>query len=218
MTTFRAAILDFDGLILETEGTGYASWRAIFQERGVEYTLDEYRELAGSSRTAHEHFEARCGRPEDWSALDRRRREIEVQLQRSLTVQPGVESLLNQARALGLRTGVASSSSHQWVDPLLEAHGLLQRFDTIVCREDAAHPKPEPDLYREAMYRLAAPAEAAVAFEDSEVGALAARRAGMWCVVVPTPVTVAQDFSHAHVVLPTLERVDLCALLAGFAR
>jgi HAD superfamily hydrolase (TIGR01509 family) len=216
MTSLRAAILDFDGLILETEGTCYASWRAIFQEHGVEYTLAEFRELVGSVRTAREHFEARCGRPPDWAALERRRREIEIRLQQDLSVQPGVESLLDQARALGLRTGVASSSAHRWVDPLLEAHGLLGRFDAVVCREDAARPKPEPDLYLEATRRLGAPPEAAVAFEDSSTGALAARRAGLWCVVVPTPMTAAQDFSLAHAVVPTLEGVDLRALLAAF--
>jgi len=216
MTRFRAAILDFDGLILETEGTCYASWRAIFREHGVEYTLEEHREIVGSTRTAVELFEARCGRPENWPEVERRRREIEAQLQRGLSVQPGVESLVDQARALGLGMGVASSSSHLWVDPLLEAHGLLERFDTVVCREDAARAKPEPDLYDEAMRRLAVSAEATVAFEDSHVGALAARRAGTWCVVVPTPMTVAQDLSHAHVVLPTLEGLDLAALLAGF--
>ncbi len=214
MTSFRAAVLDFDGLILETEGTCFASWRAIFREHGVEYTLDEFRELVGSTRTAHEHFEARCGRPRSWPALERRRREIELRLQQDLSLQPGVESLLHEAHALGLATGLASSSSHRWVDPLLGAHGLLERFDAVVCREDAARAKPEPDLYLEAMRRLAAPAGASVAFEDSQAGTLAARRAGMWCVAVPTPMTVAQDFSHAHLVVPTLAGLDLRELLA----
>lgn len=218
MSPFRAAILDFDGLILDTEGACYASWRAIFQEHGAEYTLDEYQQIVGSERSAHAHFEARCGRPEDWSGLDRRRREIEARLHADLVVEPGIVSLLEQSRALGLGIAVASSSSHRWVDGLLREHGLLDRFDAIVCREDVARAKPEPDLYREAVRRLDASPEAAVAFEDSYDGTRAARSAGVRCVAVPTRMTAAQDFSHADVIVPTLAGLDLRDLLARFGR
>jgi HAD superfamily hydrolase (TIGR01509 family) len=217
MTSFRAAVLDFDGLILDTEGACYAAWRALFQAHGADYTVEDNRQLVGSVESAHALFEARCGRPEDWTPLDGRRREIEAGILAELAVQPGVLSLLDQARALGLATAVASSSSHRWVDRLLGEHGLLDGFDAIICREDVGHPKPEPDLYLEAVRRLGAEPRVTVAFEDSAYGALAARRAQVWCVAVPTPMTAGQDFSPADLVVPTLAGIDLRALLAGLA-
>jgi HAD superfamily hydrolase (TIGR01509 family) len=187
MRSFRAAILDFDGLILETEGAAWASWRELFRSHGADYTLEEFQQGIGSDRTAHSLFEARCGRPDDWSPLDQRRREIEARLHTGLTVQPGIESLLNQSRALGLGLAVASSSSHAWVDRLLSVHGLLDRFDAVICGEDAPRAKPEPDLYHETLRRLGAEPSTAVAFEDSHNGVIAARRAGVRCVAVPRP-------------------------------
>jgi beta-phosphoglucomutase-like phosphatase (HAD superfamily) len=53
-----------------------------------------------------------------------------------------------------------------------------------------------------------------MAFEDSHHGSLAARRAGLRCVAVPTAITRGQDFTHADLVLESLAGVDLASLLA----
>lgn len=216
MKPFRAIIFDFDGLILETESSCYTAWRTLFHDHGAEYALEEYQQILGSEGTPHPLFESRCGRPADWSVLERRRRAVEDQLNLALAVQPGVRALLDQARVLGLRTGIASSSLHRWVDRHLTTHGVISHFDTIVCRDDVTRAKPEPDLYLEALRRLEASPGDAVAFEDSYHGSLAAKRAGLWCVVVPTAMTTSQDFSHADHAVPTLDRLDLRALLAQF--
>jgi putative hydrolase of the HAD superfamily len=217
MNRFCAVILDFDGLILETEAAAWASWREIFRSHGSDYTLEDFQRGIGSAQTAHSLFESRCGHPDDWSQLDRRRREIEARLVADLSVQPGIPSLLEQSRALGLGLAVASSSRHAWVDSLLSDHGLLDRFDAVVCREDAARAKPEPDLYQEALRRLRVEPPLAVAFEDSYNGVLAARLAGIRCVAVPTHMTATQSFSHADVVVGTLAGLDLRSLLHRLA-
>lgn len=215
-TAARAVLLDFDGLILETEGCSFASWRVLFQERGAAYALEEYQQIVGTVGTPRELFEARCGAPADWTALETRRRAIEDRLHLELRPQPGVEALLEQARTSGLGIAVASSSTHGWVDRLLEGHGLLHRFDAIVCREDVGgRAKPAPDLYLEALRRLGVAPAAAIAFEDSTTGALAARRAGIRCVAVPTAITRTQDFSHADLIVPSLDGIDLRALLGA---
>lgn len=217
MRPLRAAILDFDGLVLETEGCCFASWRALFRDHGAEYTLEEYLRVVGTVHTPRELFEDRCGPPADWAGLEARRRALEDQLGLELRPLPGVVSLLEQARALGMGVAVASSSTHRWVERHLGRHGLLDRFDTIVCREDVPRAKPEPDLYLEALRRLGAGPAEAVAFEDSATGSLAATRAGIRCVAVPTPITRTQDFSHADRILPTLEGLDLGRLLVDFS-
>ncbi len=214
---FTAVILDFDGLILETESACYGGWRALFQDHGADYALEEYQLILGGEGNPRALFEQRCGRPADWTPLERRRREVEDRLNLALAVQPGVASLLEQARALHLRLGIASSSPHRWVDRHLTSHGLFERFDAVVCRDDVARAKPEPDLYCEAVRRLGATPATTVAFEDSHNGSLAAFRAGVRCVAVPTPMTASQDFAHADVVLPTLAELDLAALLDRLA-
>lgn len=220
MPTIRALILDFDGLILETESACFEAWKALFARHGCAYSLNEFLQIVGTHNSVldpRQLLEQRCGRTLDWEQLDPERMQIERNLGASLVPQPGVLPLLEAARARGLRLAVASSSSHGWVDGHLERHGLLGFFASTVCRGDAPQVKPAPDLYLEAARRLAVRPEEAMAFEDSHNGSLAAKRAGLWCVAVPSPITASQDFRHADLCLETLAGLDLEALLARFA-
>jgi HAD superfamily hydrolase (TIGR01509 family) len=215
--TLRAIILDFDGLILETEGACFAAWQVLFAEHGHPYAKDEYLKILGSGDRPSTLFEQRCGPPPDWAPLNVRLRAIEARLNEGLAPMPGVVDLLAQARALGLRIGIASSSSHAWVDGHLRAHGLFDGFDAIVCRDDVPRVKPEPDLYLEAVRRLAVEPRETVAFEDSHTGSTAAKSAGLWCVAVPTEMTAGQGFSHADLRVPTLDGFDLTTLAERLA-
>ena len=82
----------------------------------------------------------------------------------------------------------------------------------MFTRDDVERTKPAPDLYLAALGKLGVAPGAAVAFEDSHNGSLAAKAAAMWCVVAPNDITADQDFSHADVVVRSLEEVDLATL------
>jgi putative hydrolase of the HAD superfamily len=71
----------------------------------------------------------------------------------------------------------------------LQRFGLLERFDAICTRDDVTAVKPDPELYLLALQRLGIGAEQAIAFEDSPNGILAAKRAGLYCIFVPNPLT-----------------------------
>jgi putative hydrolase of the HAD superfamily len=119
-------------------------------------------------------------------------------------IRPGVRELLDDAVAHGIPAAVASSSDSAWVGGHLERLGVLDRFAAVVTRDDVARAKPWPDLYLEACRRLAADPSLSVAFEDSHNGLLAAKAAGLRCIVVPNDITAGQDFTAADDVLPTL--------------
>lgn len=215
MPTLRAAILDFDGLILDTESHGFASLRDLFHARGAEYALADYHRIVGTHSNVQDLVDllvARSGRPCTREEFEDDRERREDALNAGLAPLPGVVELLAGARARGWKLAVASSSSHQWVDPKLRDRGLFAAFDTIVCRGDAPRAKPAPDLYLEALRRLGVTAGEAVAFEDSHNGSLAAKRAGLWCVAVPGPITRTQDFSHCDRAVASLAGLDLAAL------
>jgi beta-phosphoglucomutase-like phosphatase (HAD superfamily) len=125
-----------------------------------------------------------------------------------------VEETLAAARSLGLRIGLASSSSREWVHGQLARLGLPGWFECIRTRDDVARAKPAPDLYLSVLRHLGVHPSRAVAFEDSPNGALAARRAGMYCVVVPNAVTAALEFGEHHLRLDSLLQAGLADLLA----
>jgi beta-phosphoglucomutase-like phosphatase (HAD superfamily) len=60
-----------------------------------------------------------------------------------------------------------------------------ERFDTVVTQEDAARPKPAPDIYLEACARLGAEPARSAALEDSPPGVASARAAGLFVIAVP---------------------------------
>lgn len=214
-TVIRALVFDFDGLILDTEVPVYQSWVEVYEAHGEELPFERWVEIVGSTNTAfhpQHHLEQRLGRPLTQEVLDRRAsRRTEMVLANALL--PGVVDHLDAARELGLKLGVASSSSAQWVRGHLARLGILDRFECVRCRDDVVEAKPAPDLYIAVLECLGVDAAEAVAIEDSPNGLLAAKRAGMRCVAVPNPITRGLDLTHADVKLKSLAEVTLAELL-----
>lgn len=214
----RAVIYDFDGLLLETEGPTYQSWAETYEAHGVPLTLEEWSLTIG--RVDHpdpwEELQRRLGRRLDPSVKEARKRRRDELLLALGPCAGAAESLL-EARRLGLATAVASSSAEEWVGPHMERLGLGRHIDHLSCYDGTAPAKPAPDLYLRALRHLGVGSDEALAFEDSHNGLLAAKAAGIRCVVVPTPMTAHMDFSLADLVIDRLGRPPLADLLAQLA-
>ena len=211
----RAVIFDFDGLILDTEEPVFRSWVEVYEEHGATLPFDRWVEIVGSTTIGfhpQRHLEELLGRPLPQEVLDRRilRRTEFVQAKELL---PGVLAHIEEAGALGLKLGVASSSSTEWVKGHLARLGILDRFHCVRCRGDVANVKPAPDLYLASLECLGVTAAEAFAVEDSPNGITAARQAGLRCVAIPNTITAGLDLSHADVLLGSLSEVTLSELL-----
>jgi HAD superfamily hydrolase (TIGR01509 family) len=211
----RAVILDFDGLIVDTETPIFEAWRTVYRRRGQELGLDVWQHALGTHGgfDPHAHLGTLLGEPLAHDAL---LEEVQALNRVACDAQPllaGVEDLLQAARALGLGTAVASSSTHGWVEGWLSRHGIGERFDVVCGREDVAQVKPAPDLFLLAAERLGVPPEACVVFEDSPNGMRAARAAGMRCVAVPNALTRNLALPDPDLVVSSLDKYPLAELL-----
>lgn len=216
----EAIVFDFDGVIIDTETPEYLSWREVFRSYGARLDWGVWSRLVGTRSEDFDlldHLEKLVGRPVDRRAVEERRRQLDRELIQKAPLLPGVLEYLREARRLGLRLGVASSSSRRWVVGHLEGRGLLDYFDVVRTAEDVARVKPDPELYVSALEALGAPAERAVAIEDSPNGIAAARGAGLVCVAVPNPITRRMDLGGAHLRLESLAQLPLPALLERIA-
>ena len=211
----RAIVFDFDGLILDTEEPVYRSWLEVYEAHGVELPFERWVQIVGSTTTGfhpQRHLEERLGRSLPKEVLDGRiGRRTELVLAQKLL--PGVVQHINQAKALGLKVGVASSSTADWVKGHLSRLGILEKFDCLRCRDDVANAKPEPDLYIAVLECLGVTASEAIAIEDSPNGVTAAKRAGLRCVAIPNSITAKLDLSGADVILGSLAEISLAELL-----
>jgi HAD superfamily hydrolase (TIGR01509 family) len=211
----RAIVFDFDGLILDTEEPVYRSWVEVYEAHGERLPFERWVQIVGSTTTEfhpQRHLEERLGRPLSQEVLEGRigRRTEMILAQRLL---PGILQAIDDARGLGLKLGVASSSTRDWVSGHLERLGILGRFDCVRCRDDVNNAKPAPDLYLAVLDCLGVSPSEAVAIEDSPNGVMAAKQAGMRCVAIPNSITAKLDLSQADVVLRSLSEVPLRDLL-----
>lgn len=212
----RALVFDFDGLILETETPAYESWAEIYREHGHEIPMERWHDYLGSDRgfSPVEHLAALVGEGLDRAATQSRRDVRKDELIAALDVMDGVREYVADAQRLGLRLGVASSSSRAWVTGHLERLGIHTHFDVVRTRDDVERTKPAPDLYVSTIQALSVQASEAVALEDSPNGIASARAAGLRCVAIPNALTRGLDLSGADVRLDSLADIPLEQLLA----
>jgi HAD superfamily hydrolase (TIGR01509 family) len=213
---FGALILDFDGLVVETEEPEFVAWQSVFQDHGAELTLDEWSAAIGTVDGV-DPFALLSGRttaPVDDTVVLQSYRQRHADGIALTTLQPGVVHLLDGADRLSLPVAIASSSPTRWIERHLERLGIRDRFAAIASFDTVGVAKPAPDVYLRAAELLGVAPSAAVAFEDSRNGLLAAKAAGCTCVVVPTAMTRHLDLSLADLVVESLADRPLDALLA----
>ena len=205
----EAVIFDFDGLILETETPEIRSWEAVFQYYGAEYPEWYWRYTLGrgADQVEKQPYDllVEQGVVASQDEVLTMRAQILADMLAELEILPGVMERIREAKSLGLKLGIASSSKHLWVDGHLKRLGLFDEFEQIVCADDVSRAKPFPDLYLLCCGRLGVAPNHAVALEDSVNGAKAAKGAGMFVVAVPTHLTVREDLIADRVVDSLLE-------------
>lgn len=216
----QALIFDFDGLIIDSETADYLSWRETYADFGVDLPRAAWDVGIGGVDLFNPYLflEEQLGRPIDRGTVKTIRRQRDDEIMAQLPVMDGVVAYLDEARAMGLRLAIASSSNHGWVDPLLARLGLTERFEAVLCRDDVGNvAKPDPAVYQAALAALAIGSETAVALEDSPNGATAALAAGLTTVIVLGPMTRGLPFPPAHYRLNSLTEMSLADLLAALS-
>ncbi len=219
MRKIKALLFDFDGLVIDTEYSIYHSWQQLYQEYDCQIPFEQWATTIGAAE--HEfvfdplsELERQLGKkfaqPE--LILDRRR-EIETKLIEELEMLPGVKDYLDDAKAMGLKIGLASSSVRQWIVDNLTRLQITEYFDCVRTADDVPHSKPDPALYLETMACLGVNADQGIAFEDSPNGVIAARRAGLYTVVVPNDLTRRLSLQSASLRLDSLKDLKLHELI-----
>lgn len=200
-----AVIFDFDGTIADTETPVYEAARLAHEEHGLELLISTWIQVVGTAdnKPLAERLEIELGRKPDEAILERAY-ELHRHARESVPVLPGVEDLIAATKAAGRGLSVASSSPMDWVEPHLSRLGLVHHFDSLSTRDQVERGKPAPDLFLLAAAQLRLDPADVLVIEDSRNGFLAARAAGMRCVVVPNSITAHDVPDEADLVLDSL--------------
>jgi HAD superfamily hydrolase (TIGR01509 family) len=199
-----AVIFDMDGLLFDTEALWQDALLSAAAEGGHKIPDEIYNKSIGVRRSQCKGlFLSHFGEEflfddfhQDW------RRHFWLIAENRLALKPGVFELLEIVNQHRLPRAIATSSSRETVERHLRSHGMIDRFDQIICRGDYDNGKPAPDPFLKAAERLGVEPKLCLALEDSHVGVRSASAAGMMTVMVP-------DLLEA-----TEEIRDLCVLVA----
>jgi beta-phosphoglucomutase len=220
----RAAVFDFDGVIVDSEPLHFRALRDALSPEGIEITGEEYVRayLAYDDREAIRRALEQHGVPVEPGRLDRvESRKVEAFAERlhEIPVFEGARELV-LALAAQMPVAIASGARRGEIEAVLACLGLRRAFQAVVGAEDAGRTKPDPAPYLEAVLRLAArapglgPAEC-VAFEDTMAGIDAALGAGMKVVGVAHSYP-AEKLRAAHRVVDSLAGFDPGSLRSLF--
>lgn len=219
----EALIFDVDGTLAETEELHRRAFNETFAEWGLNWcwSRDDYKHLlkttGGKERIAAHMATTRVDPASvDIPALHMAKtaRYTALMAGGGMVLRPGVQALLDQARAARRRLAIATTTSRPNIEALAWAvwgTSPEAAFEVIASGDEVAAKKPAPDIYALALNRLGLTPDRALAFEDSRNGLLSARAEGLSVIVTPSVYTEDEDFADALQVLPelgSLEEID----------
>lgn len=225
----RAVIFDCDGVLADTERHGHlVAFNRMFAEYclPVQWSDDDYAKKVliggGKERLASlltPTFVEQVGLPRDpagqaaaVAAWHGRKTSLYTEIVESGALPPraGVRRIVSEALAAGWLVAVASTSAPASVDAVLRhvVGAELASHIPVFAGDVVAHKKPAPDIYRHAVKQLGVSPQRTIVVEDSRNGLLAARDAGLACVVTVSGYTAAEDFTGAAFVVTSLGDPD----------
>jgi len=220
-STHSAIIFDFDETIIDLEPQHTAAHAALCSDYGSDYADMPESFRRGSGRRIIDdirEMKAHFG----WSATEeelftRRQKHFDaISATSVLTAMPGVHEVIRAFEARGIPLAITSSAVGPSIEAILLHLGLRDAFPLIVDGSEVERGKPDPEAYLVTARRLGVAPERCVVFEDSEVGVVAAKRAGMFCIAVRNQhAQERQDLSAADLVYESMDEVEVDRIGGG---
>jgi HAD superfamily hydrolase (TIGR01509 family) len=217
----QAIIFDCDGVLADTERDGHrVAFNKAFAQKGfaIEWNVKLYGkllEVSGGKERMRHYFDDHGWPPDvtDKNALVVELHKLktdffmEITESGQLPVRPGIARLVDEAIAANITLAVCSTSHERAVNLVVEKLLGPERkahFNAILAGDVVSKKKPDPEIYNLASQRLNLEPSECVVVEDTRIGLLAAKAAGMHCIVTTNHYTKNEDFTEADLVVSEL--------------
>jgi HAD superfamily hydrolase (TIGR01509 family) len=187
---FRAYLFDCDGTITDSMPLHYRAWSRALGEWNCPFPEAQFYAYGGRPvPQIIEMLNAEHGLAMPVEETAHRKEALFVELLGELEPIPEVLEHIRRMHGV-IPFAVVSGSPRDSVVRSLEALGILDLFETLVCAGDYSRGKPDPEPFLLAAQRLGVRPEDCLVFEDAELGIQAATAAGMASVKILPPVRV----------------------------
>jgi len=210
-----AIVFDFDGVLVDSAD----AYISTLSEMVAPVDRADWPKLYGM--TTEEAADYAAGGTIPDARLQQLGLEIDRKVGQLLAGNPparvGADPFVRRIHELGIAAAVASSASRAAIDGTVAALGWRSFFAAIVGRDNAPRAKPFPDIYAEAVRQLNVAPERAVAIEDTHIGILSARGAGL-SVIALGGTQSPDDLAAADAFFPGFDELTASAWFQSLLR
>ncbi len=195
LRALQAIILDFDGVIANSEPLHLTAFQATLAEDGIELSAEDYYQRylgfddVGLIEAVARDRGLALAPAGVVKLVERKGRRMQALMHDGAVLFPGAAEFIRGCASV-VPLAVASGALRHEIAEILDAAGLTPCFKTIVAAGDTPESKPSPEPYRLAFAQLRAQTgvdldpRRCVAVEDSRWGLASAQGAGLRCVGV----------------------------------
>ena len=204
----QGVILDFDGLIADSEPFHYRAYNEVFERYGHTIDPEEYWIEFTSKGTGLQGEIERYNLKLDVEPTELRQQKFEVY---SRFCESGEIQLFPEARrfieALSrtFQLAIASGSWEHDIRAILKHAQAESLVPTVLGKDPSRREKPHPDIFLKAAETLGLPPQKCLVVEDALKGLTAAQAAGIPCVIILNALNQNISFEGADLVLSSLD-------------
>ncbi|MEI6176786.1 MAG: HAD family phosphatase [Verrucomicrobiota bacterium] len=186
---FDAVIFDCDGTLVDSMPAHFEAWceaLALYGAGGI-FKEDVFMAMGGRPTRdivveLNDEYDLRL----DPEAVAFAKREAFLKRLKTITLIDEVADFASSLRGK-VPMAIASGGTRMVVEKILHVVGISDWFDEVVTVDDVPIGKPEPDVFLHAARLVGVLPAKCLALDDAPSGILAAERAGMQVIAIPSP-------------------------------
>jgi beta-phosphoglucomutase len=214
--SFKAAIFDMDGVVVNTVLIHFHAWKKMFEEYGYDFDFEEYKEKVDGipRQDGARAILTELNEKEIEAAAQKKQGYFLDEIERvEVPIYPTTIQFIEEIRRHKIKVAVISASKN--VRRIIERIDLMDSVEAMVAGDDVIKGKPDPEMFLLAAKKLGTRPSESIVFEDAVLGVEAAKRAKMRCVGVDR-YGEPDRLKHADMVIDDLADVTYSEILALF--
>jgi len=204
----KAIFWDNDGVLVDTEKYYFEATYLTMKKVGFELTREQYiKQFLIKATGAWHLLDQNKFSAKHIQQLKAERDNLynEFLLTRDILID-GVEDIVAKLSEK-YKMAIVTSSKPNHFNAIHSRTELLKYFSFVITSEDYTNYKPDPEPYLFALKKMGINSSEGLAIEDSRRGLIAAKKAGLDCIIIQNELTMSSDFSEADVILDNISQV-----------